>query len=31
MLQDKDIKNLSELKMTFVRKHKKSEFFTNFI
>jgi len=31
MLQDKDIKNLSELKMTFVRKHKKSEFFTNLI
>ena len=31
MLQDKDIKNLSELKMTFVRKHKKSEFITKFV
>lgn len=31
MLRDKDIKNLSELKMTFVHKHKESEFFTNFI
>ena len=31
MLQDKDIKNISEMKMTFVHEHKKSEFFTNFI
>lgn len=31
MLHNKDIKNLTELKMTFVREHKKSEFFTNFI
>jgi len=31
MLQNKDIKNLSELKMTFVRKHEKSKFFTDFI
>ncbi len=31
MLRDKDIKNLSELKATFVLKHKKPEFFTNFI
>ena len=31
MLHNKDIKNLSELKMTFVHEHKKSEFFTNFI
>ncbi len=31
MLHNKDIKNLSELKKTFIHKHKKSEFFTNFI
>jgi len=31
MLQNKDIKNLSELKSLFVHKHKKEEFFTNFI
>ena len=31
MLQDKDIKNVSELKQTFVSKHKKLEFFTNLI
>lgn len=31
MLQDKDIKNLSELKSTFVLTHKKSEFFTKYI
>lgn len=31
MLRNKDIKNLSELKMTFVREHNKSEFFTYFI
>lgn len=31
MLHNKDIKNLSELKLTFVAKHKKSDFFTNMI
>ena len=31
MLHNKDIKNLSELKSTFVHKHKKEEFFTNII
>lgn len=31
MLQNKNIKNLSELKATFVHKHKKAEFFTKFI
>ena len=31
MLHNKDIKNLSELKSTFVAKHKKSEFFTDMI
>jgi len=31
MLRDKDIKNISELKKTFVLTHKKSEFFTKFI
>ena len=31
MLHDKDIKNLSELKIAFVLKHKKPEFFTNLI
>ncbi len=31
MLQYKDIKNLSELKSTFVLTHKKSEFFNKYI
>ena len=31
MLHNKDIKNLSELKMTFVSKHKKQSFFTEMI
>ena len=31
MLHNKDIKNLTELKMAFVRENKKSEFFTDFI
>ncbi|MCD4696235.1 MAG: transposase [Bacteroidales bacterium] len=31
MLQNKDIKNLSELKIAFVREHKKPEFFIKFI
>jgi hypothetical protein len=31
MLHNKDIKNLSELKLSFVRKHKKSTFFLEFI
>ena len=31
MLHNKDIKNLSELKMTFVSEHKKQSFFTDMI
>ena len=31
MLQSKDIKNLSELSLTFCSKHKKAEFFTSFV
>ena len=31
MLHSKDIKNLSELTLTFCSKHKKAEFFTNFV
>jgi hypothetical protein len=31
MLHSKDIKNLSELTLTFCSKHKKSEFFTDFV
>ena len=31
MLQNKGIKNLSELKSLFEHKHKKEDFFTNFI
>ena len=31
MLHNEDIKNLSELKMTFVSKHKKESFFTDMI
>lgn len=31
MLHTKDIKNLSELTLTFCAKHNKSEFFTNFV
>ncbi|MGB1284439.1 MAG: hypothetical protein ACPG44_08240, partial [Polaribacter sp.] len=31
MLHSKDIKNLSELTLTFCSKHKKSEFFTDLV
>ncbi|MGX1024273.1 hypothetical protein [Flavobacterium sp. CS20] len=31
MLQHKDIKNLSELNSAFVDKHKRADFFLNFI
>ena len=31
MLQSKDIKNLSELTLSFCSKHKKSKFFTDFV